>query len=255
MLALPILLMGILYQAPASAQVGGCGLSPISSHSYSFADYCGSSSITGMEGQWNNYNMGSTDPNDYAGCFFMNNEMWVYTNTSVTSPIWMEEGITNENSSTGGNGQCQGGTTGSALTVFWADGNGGFFAQHNIQNISNDGTNHVYEILSTGSNNIWYIYYDYVYQGYSSVQPSNTAVLTASGLELYDGSDGDGGRIDSDDFGNTFNNYTQAQVSYSSWFYEPWTGNYISDPCPGYNNGVCMNGVSTGAGDWNDNKP
>ena len=104
-----------------------------------------------------------TDPSDYAGCSFLNNEMWAYTwlpSQDGGNVAWLEEGLTNENLSTGGNGLCATGSTQSAYTRFWADG---FqishtplsFFQHNLANLTPDGTNHEYEMVAEGHNGYW----------------------------------------------------------------------------------------------------
>jgi hypothetical protein len=250
----------------APAYASSCPQGQADSHVYSEVSYC-SGPYAGVEGQWGNEWLGTSDQSDYNDGFELNNEFWTFTASDQT--VWVEIGLTN-NANIWGKDPC--GCT--AYYAFWADNNpnlGGIY-EYYISNLSPDNSNHVYETLNvSGSNTNWTVWFDYANQGTSTHQVSSTAPTVNNGLELYDGGDGDYytpptgpptyGQIDPDESTvdpyngilTTFNNYVQVEQTNGTWIYPSADNTYFTYPCGTYANGYCMNGSPNSAGEWSDN--
>jgi len=210
--------------------------------------------------------MATSDPFDYLGGFFMDNEFWTFSNYG--GGTFVELGITN-NANAWGINPC--GCT--AYYAFWGDYAppvyGTHWFGHFIANISPNQSTYYGEVYNNSGSNNWTVYMNYngtPYYGTSTHMYSNTAYDEILGSEEVDGDSasydgGYGSLIDADEStgGQTFNNALEVDIN-NTWSFPPKAGYTNTDACgsgSGYvPNGYCDNGTNYGTnGAWWWNKP
>ena len=193
----------------------------------------------------------------------------------TTQNSYIEVGIANGNCNLITGNTC----TGTSYSMFWGDGNLNqpVTYTHLIENLTPDGLTHTYTIDNNGGNDSsWSIFVDNNRVGGSKIQPVASVQPSQGGrdtvgMELADGDFNSsqnsncptteyGCVTDPDESVQSFNFSATSLDSVNGQSYAPvWDpiqgGVPVAVPCSSNSTGYCLNGTSSGPGQWTDNKP